>query len=74
MKVMKLIKILSKMDPRALVTIDKNTFDAGNGCYDILQVGSAKEQDVNWADDDGRLKFNKDGSEVLKKCVVLKGS
>ena len=79
MTVNQLHKILGKLvqqgEGRTVVRVAKKTFThncESDGCT-ILDIDGYVVQMIPNSDDDGGLKENKDGSESLRRTVVLHG-
>jgi hypothetical protein len=73
MTVAKLMKLLSKCNPRAKVCVYKDTFSHALDEVAIHGVDSAEEQAVPQCNDDGGLQHGPNGNERYKQCVVLFG-
>lgn len=79
MTVSKLHKRLGEMIEagygRRPVCVNKESFfhPLENDGVLILDVTEAKSDVINMADDDGGISINKDGSEKIRKVVVLSG-
>lgn len=73
----KLIRELQKLQAanwgRAKIAVDVESFDDGNGTWQICDVRAVDASYVRQVDGDGFGIENKDGTERTKACVVLKG-
>ncbi len=70
----KLIKLLSKCNPRSKVVIFKETFRHTLQEVAMFDLEKIEEESILQSDDDGGTAVNKDGSERYKTCVVMKGA
>ena len=77
MTIKKLIQELQKLgDAHGMKTrVCANTKDLRETCNDvwpIVDISTAHVEYVDQCDGDGFYKFNKDGSQVTRKCLILR--
>jgi hypothetical protein len=67
------MKILAKCDPRAKVSIHRETFRHTLPEVQIFDVESVEDELIPMLNDDGGLQHGPNGNERYKRCVVMRG-
>lgn len=66
-------RLIDEGHGRENVCVDKDSLFDGNNSWSVCRIESLQSECVHVADDDGGTAINKDGSERMMQCVILKG-